>query len=330
MLRRARRRHGFTLIELLVVIAIIAVLIALLLPAVQQAREAARRTQCRNNLHQLGLAIHNYLDVHGIFPQASYWDLTSTYTNPPSGIDPSTLNSQWGWATMILPFLDQANLFNQMNPGPILLQQCMLDPVRLKLLQTPIPVYFCPSDTGGILNTNRPFRAADSQGIPVTADTQIGLTNYLGVNGDKGSDGIFWSGAGRVRLRDVTDGTSNTFCVGERSSQNGFWAGVWAGQEFETQGITNVWCLAGQARYKMNDGADAGSSDPLSPGLTPDKKLAFSSMHEGGAHFLLCDGSVRFVSENIQWNDVAVSTAPDTGIYHSLANRADGRTIGEF
>ncbi|MBL8851357.1 MAG: DUF1559 domain-containing protein, partial [Planctomycetaceae bacterium] len=271
MLRTAHRSRGFTLIELLVVIAIIAILIALLLPAVQQAREAARRTQCKNNLHQIGLAIHNYLDVHGIFPQASYWDLTSTYAG--SGIDPSTLNSQWGWATMILPYLDQAPLYNALTPGPTLMQAAMMDPVRLKLLQTPIPAYLCPSDTGGNLNSNRPFRSADGQGIPVTADTQVALSNYMGSNGDKTSDGIFWSGAGRVRIRDVTDGTSNTFCVGERSSPNGFWAGVWCGQEFETQGITNVWCVAGQTAYQMNTGKH--SFDASSTTAVDDKKLAY-------------------------------------------------------
>src|SRR5262245_31726021 len=99
--------RGFTLIELLVVIAIIAVLIALLLPAVQQAREAARRTQCKNNLHQIGLALHNYLDVHQVFPLASFLDVTPL-TNPT--IDQNQINSAWSWSVVIMPFLDQANV----------------------------------------------------------------------------------------------------------------------------------------------------------------------------------------------------------------------------
>ena len=110
------RRHktGFTLIELLVVIAIIAILIALLLPAVQQAREAARRTQCRNNLKQIGLALHNYHDNFNVITPLAYGD---------GGINAQTSNPTWAWSTMILPYMDQAPLYNQLNPGPNTLRQ---------------------------------------------------------------------------------------------------------------------------------------------------------------------------------------------------------------
>jgi prepilin-type N-terminal cleavage/methylation domain-containing protein/prepilin-type processing-associated H-X9-DG protein len=332
MLRSARRSRGFTLIELLVVIAIIAILIALLLPAVQQAREAARRTQCKNNLHQIGLALHNYIDVHGIFPMASYWDLTPL-TNPSAGIDPNVVNSQWGWAVMILPYLDQATVFNQLNPGPILFEQAANDPARLRTLQTPLAVYICPSDPESGTNRLRPFLAKSSGGACVgmrlPANTEFAKSNYMGSNGDKSSDGIFSSGGGRVRIRDILDGTSNTFLVGERGSQNGHWAGVWAGQEALCDEPTNVWIIAGQTRYQMNTGADSGDPDPNSPAPPTEQKLiAYSSPHEGGAHFLMCDGSARFISENIQWNDKP--TGLDEGTYHSLASRADNRPIGEF
>ena len=117
------RSPGFTLIELLVVIAIIAVLIALLLPAVQQAREAARRTQCKNNLKQIGLALHNYHDTFLIFPEAAYWDLTV--------IASPNIDSQWCWSTMILPYMDQANLFNSMRVGPSTFENNALTPAGL-------------------------------------------------------------------------------------------------------------------------------------------------------------------------------------------------------
>jgi prepilin-type N-terminal cleavage/methylation domain-containing protein/prepilin-type processing-associated H-X9-DG protein len=331
MSKKSRLSRGFTLIELLVVIAIIAVLIALLLPAVQQAREAARRTQCKNNLKQIGLALHNYHDTHLIFPLASYLNTWST--------DSRAIDSQWGWSVMILPYIDQAPMYNQLNVGPNSFEQAANDPVRLKMLTTGFPAFICPTDPEAPVNRNRPFQQKSSGGLctgmvlPTTV--QFGKSNYMGCNGNHDSDGIFGSGGGRVAIRDIIDGTSNTIMVGERSSvkwskqsvATGPWAGVWAGQELTCDGITNVWCLAGKTEFQMNSGKH---SDVVGSTTAVDQPLiAFGSQHTGGAQFLMADGAVRFISENIQWNDLPNSYS-DVGTYHSLGSIADGRTIGEF
>ena len=321
-----KRKAGFTLIELLVVIAIIAVLIALLLPAVQQAREAARRTQCRNNLKQIGLALHNYLDSNLTFPIAAYLDVGAP-------------NSAWAWSVMILPYLEQGNAYNQLNVNSLKFEASASDPVRLKVMTTPLAAFLCPSDAEADVNRNRPFLAKASGGLCtgmiLANTTQFAKSNYMGCNGNHDSDGIFTSGGGKVSLRDITDGTTNTIMIGERSSKKwarqtaatGPWAGVWIGQELTCDGITNVWCLAGKTEFQMNSGAH---SDIVGSTTATDQPLvAFGSAHTGGAHFAMADGSVRFISENVQWNDLPNSYS-DVGVYHLLGSINDGLPIGEF
>lgn len=327
MSKANRLTRGFTLIELLVVIAIIGVLVALLLPAVQQAREAARRSQCKNNLKQIGLALHNYHDVHLVFPLASYYQ----------GLNPlgPGLNSQWGWSSMILPFIDQAPMYNLLNIGPSTFEQAANDPIRLAALTTPLSVFMCPSDPEGGVNRNRPFLAKSSGGMILTQTVFFGKSNYMACNGNHGGEGIFQSGGGKVAIKDITDGTSNTIMVGERSSPKyarqtaltGPWAGIWPGQEFTSSGITNVWCLAGTTQYQMNTGKH---SDVAGSTTATDEPLSgFGSTHTGGAHFCMADGSVRFISENIQWNDLP-NSYDDIGTYHLLGSMNDGRPLGEF
>jgi len=311
---------------LLVVIAIIAVLIALLLPAVQQAREAARRTQCKNNLKQLGLALHNYHDTYREFPDAQYLNIALP-------------NSAWAWSVMILPYMDQAPLYNALNLNTQMFEQAANDPVRLKLLTTPIAAFNCPSDPVNGVNPNRPFQQKASGGLCVgmvmNQTTSFSKSNYMACNGNHDNDGIFDSGGGVVSIASIIDGTSNTIMVGERSSlkwarqtaPTGPWAGIWAGQELTWDGITNVWCLAGKTEFQMNSGhhSDVAGSTTA----TDQPLIAFGSQHTGGAHFGMADGSVRFISENIQWNDLPNSYS-DVGIYHLLGSIADGRPVSEF
>lgn len=325
-----RERKGFTLVELLVVIAIIGVLVGLLLPAVQAAREAARRMQCTNNLKQLGLASHNYHDVHRKFPYGSYLDKSAG----------GSISSQWGWSVMLMPYIEQGNMFNQLNVGPQYFEQAANDPVRLVLLKTPLPAFICPSDAEAGVNRNRPFlRKAGGgvcNGMRLAADTEFAKSNYMGCNGNRDNDGIFDSGANRIiGIRDITDGTTNTIMIGERSSRRfakqtvaqGPWAGIWAGQELSCDGITNVWCLLGKTEYQMNSGKHSQAAGSTT--ATDSALIAFGSQHTGGANFGLADGSVRFISETVDWNDDAAGTN-DISAYHMLGSIADGRVIGDY
>ena len=331
-LSRARHRAGFTLIELLVVIAIIAVLIALLLPAVQQAREAARRTQCKNNLKQLGLAMHNYHGAFEMFP------ITYSDRNAYGNAYLATSHSR-SWMFGILPYIDQTALFNafDQNVG-------FGVGTNLPLAQKSVKAFLCPSDSGsgnGVLGSRSQY---DSAGDSFFASTPMGVTNYLGVTGsnwggftcsngninchlggdaaihysiptgrsansENGMDlGNGWCGRGiasplRTRLRDVSDGTSNTTAVGECLPLK---------QDF------SVWAyfygVIGTHAYPLNY-VIKNNIQPYDYANV----MNFNSQHVGGGHFLLLDGSVRFVSENI-----------DQGLYRAIATINAKETVGDF
>jgi prepilin-type N-terminal cleavage/methylation domain-containing protein/prepilin-type processing-associated H-X9-DG protein len=298
MASAAQRRAAFTLIELLVVIAIIAILIALLVPAVQKVREAAARSQCENNLKQFGLALHNYHDVLKQFPAGAVADVNF---KP----DPS-----WGWPIALLPYLEQGPLQNQLSPTTQTLGAVLT--TNLGLLQTHLPTFACPSDDDqSLLNNNRKF---------TTPSVAVAKSNYVGNNGNAANTGLFNTNAvNRVKIAHITDGLSNTLAVGERKSGDGCYAGLWAGYS-NSQGGETIWhAIMAVALYKMQ----TGESDTA--GNFPDQ--VFSSQHIGGANFLLCDGSVRFIDQNINWT--ASGTNP-IGIYNRLAQKDDGLSIGDY
>ncbi|QDT25729.1 Type II secretion system protein G precursor [Gimesia panareensis] len=294
-MRKARfTRHGFTLIELLVVIAIIAILIALLLPAVQQAREAARRSQCKNNLKQIGLALHNYHDTHGLFP--SGW----IGVQPGVGAN-AQYGSGWGWGTMILPYLDQNPLYNQIN-----FSLSINDPAQTpSIIDTSLTVFRCPSDPA-----TETFEL-HQEGSPGTVLAKLATGNYVGVFGSDELDdcgttppgtackstGVFYQNS-NTRFRDITDGSSQTLFVGERKTnpQQG-WYSTWVGV-----------IPQGEETYVRPLGAT--DHPPNDPAAHIDD---FSSHHTGGAQFLFGDGRVRFISENI-----------DEGVYRSLSSIRGG------
>jgi prepilin-type N-terminal cleavage/methylation domain-containing protein len=313
-----RRRFAFTLIELLVVIAIIAILIALLLPAVQQAREAARRTQCRNNMKQLGLALHNYHDTHQTFP------LTQVFTYFPGAAGTAGIPRNHSWVSMILPYIDQAPLYNQINfSAPMwnsTTTQFQLGSNGQPIVSTQLTALMCPSDPGFSGNT------ALSHGIS--------QTNYAGSMGwdwwyraSHPVSGVFQNG-GNTRIRDITKGTSSTIMVGEVSTQ-GFEppAGVpghlrSGGGRIRGGGAGNAVFRAALISPGTNedvmidrgwtrpDGAVAGFWWRGGPYVCQPTYLSCfgmnnnwpgpSSVHAGGAHFLMADGAVRFINDSIQ------------------------------
>jgi len=337
MLRQPSRR-AFTLIELLVVIAIIAVLIALLLPAVQQAREAARRTQCKNNLKQFGLALHNYHDTHNRFPSAVFW----TDADKDGLADDNV--GHWSWGTMVLPFLEQGNLFNRLRPGTVTpLQAHMANP---GILKTTLPVFACPSDDGGSLGPLcDTARDLDFLG-GAQADQLQALANYVIVNDDNdladynqncaSCDSGMAPMARCLKMGDAIDGTSNILFVGERDSYDKSPSQHEAGAIYAVEKRTDaddddsVEAVTGCGSAPINwhpvttgTGSNDGQEDEN-----------FSSRHAGGAQFLLVDGSVRFISENIsfKWDDRAdeVGSTPGNNLFRLLLNRRDKKPTADF
>ena len=320
-IRQTSLKRGFTLIELLVVIAIIAILIALLLPAVQQAREAARRTECKNNLKQLGLALHNYHDVHKSFPPG--WVQQAPTSN-------------WGWMVYLLPNIDQANLYNQLQVGSLSLGATLQDPIRLRLMTKTYKGYRCTSDTGPDINTVQML----SDG---TTNQQVTLTNYVGTNGggdwspntlSNGTlDGTFGINS-RARIGEFTDGTSNTIIVGERAwelptpappgaSSGGkdiCGAATMFGVGFGS-GLNLPETTLARGLYGINQTGMVPSTQ------TPVCRSSYSSRHEGGAQFLFGDGSVDFVSENVQRNQSGIQ---GDFVWQNLLNKSDGFVLGDF
>ncbi len=350
---RSRRRKGFTLIELLVVIAIIAILIALLLPAVQQAREAARRTQCRNNLKQMGLAWHNYHEAFNKFPPGHVSQMPGNLTSSEVGC--------WTWGTMILPQLDQGNLFNVLNPsGTNLPQTVAATPVGLTALKTPLAVFRCPSDdgppvnefdntySGNLMGANTYYSRFITDG---TNKISTSTSNYVAVAnpGDSTTPailptqygpplGVVFQNSG-ISIRDITDGTSNTLCIGERAWKfKGVLAGAATIFAISASPIVNINQTSSWNIKSANtniSGVTYDGPNTWAPGNQVHASRAFSSPHVGGVHFLFCDGTVRFINENIDQRKGSVGTAGYpadivTNTYGRLAARNDGLVVGEF
>jgi len=305
-MRIRKTRNAFTLVELLVVIAIIGVLVALLLPAVQAAREAARRMSCTNNLKQIGLALHMYHDVHKQLPAG--W----------RGYDPS--NGEpfwfglpgWAWSPGILPYLEQSNVEDNL----VRYDLPITDPVNATVRKLELGVFRCPSDIGK--DTFSLKGGGPSVGPGVSFPMEMATGNYIGVfgtrdfhfvcnpsspdfNGCEGN-GVFYLNR-QHRFADITDGLSNTLIVGERSSKlaPSTWVGVVTGGQHAVARVAGV-------------GAYAPNSED-----TPAHYFHnFSSFHPAGTNFLAGDGSVKLITETI-----------DLQTYCALCTRDGGERVSE-
>lgn len=323
------RSRGFTLIELLVVIAIIAVLVAILLPAVQQAREAARRSQCQNNLKQIGIAVHNYIETVSQFPKGGYaGPLGDALVASPS----AAVVASWAtsvryasWGTVLLPYLDQGPLYNKWD-----MSQWYSQPNNLALAQTHLPVFVCPSNPDGA--------KLKANGDNPTSTLLYGRNDYAGSWGERGlrcypstacannySELGDSSSGGRGAMRllaesyvtpgDIKDGLSQTIFIGE--APNAVF-GEWAGHK-------NLMDHASPLNGRMSIKSKFGACQLVAP-ITPEGSLGcdsghqdFHGVHTGGVYFLLCDGSVQFLSENL-----------DLRVLSALFSRKGEERVGEF
>jgi len=362
-------RRGFTLIELLVVIAIIAILIALLLPAVQQAREAARRTQCKNNLKQFGLALHNYLDVAQVFPYRRGGTDNNNAT--------TSNNGHASGLIQLLPYVDQAPLFNQINSAQTFgattyspMGDSAADGSGYQLWKTDIPMFLCPSSPNvkavvGTLGHGLCHYGLSSGDSAFYTELTTGATAIAVANARTRVRGPFGYQTNR-RIADLTDGTSNTILMGEMTSAKG--AG---GREVLSgivrdmgDGIFNspVTCkttVAGStgdytagptvsasrgARWSRGFMHYTGVNTILPPnspscaggGFDSGGIYSVTSRHVGGAHVLMGDGAVRFVSDNVDSGNLAaadprtVGEKSPYGVWGSLGSIGGGETVGEF
>lgn len=327
-MRPAKLRQAFTLIELLVVIAIIAVLVALLLPAVQQAREAARRAQCKNNLKQLGLALHNYNETFGRLPYNGIIDTLAAGTYAKASVFPR-----------LLPYFDQQSLFNQLNfslPPSGYVSYIQISPGNYVGDQT-LPVLLCPSDNppqAQAFSVFAPCNYAPSIGSVPMPSTPAGScpqyentalsagaypyaeNNSLAVN-DK-YPGPFAYVAISMKFSDITDGLSNTIFMGEIRPKCGGpeFVGGWGWADpqafyFATNAPINYPTCPNEGAGASQTGCNSAKNFTTSDG--------FKSRHPGVAQFVFGDGSVKSLGNSL-----------DYLTYQRLGNRADGQPIGDY
>jgi prepilin-type N-terminal cleavage/methylation domain-containing protein/prepilin-type processing-associated H-X9-DG protein len=356
---KTRLGPGFTLVELLVVIAIIGVLVALLLPAVQAAREAARRSNCQNNLHNIGVALLNAHDSAKKFPKGFTFNSANQFeVGRPS----------WSWGAFTLPYIESNGIYDLLKVSsqilPLTLSQAATNPQIKAAFQTPVPIFRCPSDDGGplcddpeispeynlgtIATTRSNYGGNFGNGRQATRSTlrtQVGPESpYGGCNGKPSlGDGIFYRES-HVAIKDVTDGTSKTFMVGERATRlrtpasgtasdftqdadfaggfnllgvdnNDFGYSTYEGAQ-QVSGYTGTMQVDNVLRCPSQPATDAplvlmnDSFDRIS------SRHGFNSNHPGGAHFAMVDGSTRFISDNI-----------DSVTYGRLGGRDDGEAL---
>ena len=337
---KQNHRTGFTLIELLVVIAIIAVLIALLLPAVQQAREAARRTQCKNSLKQLGLALHNFHDTYNRFPPGCASDKVPFGTH--------STGAGWGssWKVYILPYVDQAPMYTKwvfdgnnsgyVNPTNMPLTNGVIIPVY-RCASSSVPDRYASSNNAGAIQMMTSYTGTAGAFSNTGPTNKVPFTSVQNsTHGNMSASGLLYANS-RANMKDCTDGTTNTFIVHEESDHlrdaagtaiPGSYTAITSqgphGWTMGTGGVGNEGLAYGGERtfncstvmYTINQ---RGLTNAGGTGQNTGRNIPISSQHVGGAHVLLADGSVRFLSQNLDFNTLV-----------RLACAADNDVVGEF
>jgi len=301
---RLLQRKGFTLVELLVVIAVIGILIALLLPAIQMAREAARRTQCANNLKQIGMGLQNYHDVNKRFP-------------------PSYIRANYfGWGSLILPYVEQQSLHSEIDFRRALVDTTAAGSMsNAEVTRTVLATYRCPS-SGAPLRIDK-IRA----GLHEVLVTDMAVANYAACQGSQrtangsGDDGYgVMFGDSRIGIEDILDGTTNTIMVGEYTEAD-------EPPSFGRHQSLNLCYWAGTA-----DGVDNSDISKANGGSTlcelnhPRDNACFRSRHPSGALFVFCDGSVHFLEDSIE-SDTTNTNGDNMATYQKLAHRHDGQVV---
>lgn len=329
-----KKRTGFTLVELLVVIAIIGILVGLLLPAVQAAREAARRMQCSNNLKQLALAGLNY--------ESTYKKMQPSHILPnPGGPGGANNNREaWGWIVLQMPFMEQTSLYNQLGASRISLAHYLASnntPAALVPLQINLPTLRCPSDAGDTeARTARNWGGGWGTNQGGHGAWESGLTNYVANRGVRNNPQATLDTYGMhmaiksVRLADVTDGTSNTILCGERDSLYGR-AATWPGtRNVNGNGARGLQMVAAHGQHVINPTTHPWGHSNFGAGY------AFGSLHTGGAQFAYVDGSIHFISDSVDARPYSTSEGfvydaaariSCYGTYERLIRRNDGFVV---